>query len=142
VRGDLDLVRYIRVENEYLIPQTEACALASEGEVKISTTIAVGLAILLSGSLAAYAQTEPTVHHHVHHYVGPHHTIHHHYVEHNPAEAPAPAAVVATPAPQAAPFGLALPHIAPYPDGKGDEDGMSEDEDDCNKGCIDGNTPD
>ena len=47
-----------------------------------------------------------------------------------------------TPAPQAAPFGLALPHIAPYPDGKGDEDGLSEDQDDCNKGCIDGNTPD
>jgi hypothetical protein len=46
------------------------------------------------------------------------------------------------PAPQAAPFGLSLPHIAPYPDGKGDEDGMSEDEDDCNKGCIDGNGAD
>ena len=41
-----------------------------------------------------------------------------------------------------APFGLALPHIAPYPDGKGDEDGLSEDPNDCNKGCIDGNTPD
>ncbi len=49
----------------------------------------------------------------------------------------APAGVVA--APQAAPFGLALPHIAPYPNNKGDEDGLSEDQDDCNKGCIDGN---
>ena len=94
----------------------------------------------LSGSLAAYAQTEqPTVHHHHHHYA-PHHTVHHHYVAHGPAMAPAP--VVAPPAPQAAPFGLALPHIAPYPDNKGDEDGLSEDPDDCNKGCIDGNTPD
>jgi hypothetical protein len=37
---------------------------------------------------------------------------------------------------------LALPHIAPYPDNKGDADGLSEDQDDCNKGCIDGNTPD
>ena len=36
-------------------------------------------------------------------------------------------------------FGLALPHIAPYPNNKGDEDGLSEDQDDCNKGCIDGN---
>ena len=35
-----------------------------------------------------------------------------------------------------------LPHIAPYPDNRGDEDGSSEDQDDCNKGCIDGNTPD
>jgi hypothetical protein len=110
--------------------------------MKTSTTIAVAIATLLSAPLAAYAQTEqPTVHH----YHGPHHTVHHHFVAHNPAEAPAPAAAAATtpvPAPQAAPFGLAWPHIAPFQDGKGDEDGMSEDENDCNKGCIDGNTPD
>jgi hypothetical protein len=47
--------------------------------------------------------------------------------------------VAAPPAPQAAPFGLALPHIAPYPNNKGDVDGLSEDGNDCNKGCIDGN---
>jgi hypothetical protein len=108
--------------------------------VKTSSMIAVGFAALLSGSIAAYAQTEqPTIHHHyhVHHYVGPHHTVHHHYVA---APEPVPAAAV-TP-PQAAPFGLAFPHIAPYPDNKGDEDGLSEDEDDCNKGCIDGNGAD
>ena len=111
--------------------------------MKTSTSIALGFAILLSASLAAYAQTEPPVHHHVHHNVGPYHTVHHHYVVHGPAMAPGPAPVAATiPAPQAGPFGLALPHIAPYPDGKGDEDGLSEDQDDCNKGCIDGNTPD
>ena len=113
--------------------------------MKTSTTIAFALATVLSGSLAAYAQTEqptPYHHYHVHRYQGPHHTVHHHFVAHNPAEAPAPAAAATIAAPQAAPFGLALPHIAPYPDGKGDEDGMSEDEDDCNKGCIDGNTPD
>ena len=104
--------------------------------MKTSTTIALALATVLSGSLAAYAQTEqptPYHHHHVHRFQGPHHTVHHHFVAHNPAEAPAA---------QATPFGFALPHIAPYPDGKGDEDGLSEDEDDCNKGCIDGNTPD
>jgi hypothetical protein len=110
-----------------------------EGEVKTSTTIALAIASLLSGSLAAYAQTEqPTVHHHYHHDYPPHHTVHHHFVANNPA--PVPAAVTA--APQAAPFGLALPHIAPYPDSKGDEDGMSEDENDCNKGCLDGNGAD
>jgi hypothetical protein len=107
--------------------------------VKTSTTIALALAMALSGSLAAYAQTEqPNVHHHTQHHA-PHHTAHHHAVAHGPAMAPV---VLAPPAPQAAPFGLALPHIAPYPDNKGDEDGLSEDQNDCNKGCIDGNTPD
>jgi hypothetical protein len=116
--------------------------------VKTSTTIALALTILLAGSLAVYAQTEqptPYHHHHVHHFQGPHHSVDHRFVAQNPAPAvtpePAPAAAT-TVAPQAAPFGLALPHIAPYPDNKGDEDGLSEDENDCNKGCIDGNTPD
>jgi hypothetical protein len=80
------------------------------------------------------------VHHHDHHTYPPHRPVHHHYVAHGPAMAPAP--VVEAPPPQAAPFGLALPHIAPYPNNKGDEDGLSGDQDDCNKGCIDGNTPD
>ena len=71
----------------------------------------------------------------------PYHHPHHHAYHRLPvvrdaAPAPAPAA------PQAAPFGLALPRIAPYPDGKGDEDGLSDDPNDCNKGCIGGNTPD
>jgi hypothetical protein len=57
-----------------------------------------------------------------------------------PAIARAPV-VAAPPAPQAAPFGLALPHIAPYPDNKGDEDGLSDDTDNCNKGCV-GGAPD
>ena len=101
----------------------------------------IALAVAMSGSLAAYAQTEqPTMHHHYHHYA-PHHTVHHHGVAHGPAMVPA-GVVVAPPAPQAAPFGLAWPHIAPYPNNKGDVDGLSEDQDDCNKGCIDGNTPD
>ena len=38
---------------------------SQEGEVKTSTIIALALATALSGSLAAYAQTEqPTIHHH------------------------------------------------------------------------------
>jgi len=112
--------------------------------VKTSTTIAFALATLLSGSLAAYAQTEqptPYHHYHVHRFHGPHHTVHHHFVAHNAAQAPEPAAAAAaaaTAAPQAAPFGLSWPHVAPYPDNRGDEDGLSEDSDDCNKGCIDG----
>jgi hypothetical protein len=95
--------------------------------VKTSTTIALALATLLAGPVAAHAQTsEPSPYHHyqVHRYQGPHHTVHHRFVAHNPARAPAP--VVVAPAAQAAPFGLSWPHIAPYPDGKGDEDGLSE----------------
>jgi hypothetical protein len=115
--------------------------LAREGDVKTSTTIALALATVLSGSFAALAQTEQPVvdHHSIHHYP-PHHIVHHHYVAHG--DGPVAAPVVMAPAPQAAPFGLALPHIAPFPNNKGDEDGLSEDPDDCNKGCIDGNGAD
>jgi hypothetical protein len=110
------------------------------------TTIATALATLLSVSLAAYAQTEQTApyhHYHIHHFQGPHRTVHHRFVAHNPVQVPGSAPAAApTAAPQAAPVGLAWPHIAPYPDNKGDEDGLSEDQNDCNKGCIDGNTSD
>ena len=92
-----------------------------------SMTIALALATALSGS-CAYAQTEqPIVHHHTHRYYPPHPAVHHHT---------APAPVVTAPAPQAGPFGLALPHISPYPDNQGDDDGLSRDPDDCMKGCI------
>jgi hypothetical protein len=106
-------------------------------------TIALALAALLAGPVVANAQTaEPTPHHHypVHHFQGPHphHYVHHRFVAHNPAAAPAPTPAATTAAPQAGRFGLSWPHIAPYPDNKGDEDGLSEDPNDCNKGCIDG----
>ena len=92
-----------------------------------SMTVALALVMALSGT-RAYAQTEqPNAHHHTHHYA-PHHMVHRH-------TAPAPVAT----APQAGPFGLALPHIAPYPDNQGGEDGLSLDPDDCMKGCIGGN---
>lgn len=29
-----------------------------------------------------------------------------------------------------------FPHIAPYANGQGDEDGLSRDVNDCNKGCV------
>jgi hypothetical protein len=96
--------------------------------VKTSMTIALALVMALSGS-CAYAQTEqPIVHHHTHHYA-PHPAVRH----------AAPTPVATAPAPQAGPFGLALPHIAPYPDNQGDENGLSLDPDDCMKGCIGGN---
>ncbi len=101
-----------------------------------STLMALVLAGLLAAPVVAAAQTTPYHHSQVHRLKGPHHAVHHRFA------APAPTPVAAPAAPAANPFGLSLPHVAPYPDGKGDEDGLSEDPDDCNKGCIDGNTPD
>jgi len=113
--------------------------------MKISALAALIFAGSLAGPIAAAAQTaEPaTPYHHYQsqRFQGPHHTVHHHFVAHNPAPPAAPAVVAPAPAPQAAPFGLAFPHIAPYPNNKGDEDGLSEDPNDCNKGCI-GGAPD
>ena len=117
-----------------------------EGKVKTSNTLALAFVISLAGPIAAYAQTaEPTVpyhHYHYHRFQGPHphHHVVHHFVAKNPSPVAAPVVVAPPPAAPAQPFGFAFPSIKPYPDGKGDEDGLSEDENDCNKGCIDGNT--
>jgi len=119
-------------------------AFAKESELKMLSTLALAFAVSLAAPVAAYAQTAaPTVpyhHYHYHRFQGPHphHHVVHHFEAHNPSPVVAPV-VVAPPPAQAQPFGLAFPHIAPYPDNKGDEDGLSEDVNDCNKGCIDGN---
>ena len=102
--------------------------------MKASTTIALPLAMLLSGSLAAYAQTEqPTAHRHYH----GHHR--HHHVAHSPARASAPIAqrsgeTVENRTPQT--NQMFKPYAHP---GEGDSDGLSRDPDDCMKGCIGGN---
>jgi hypothetical protein len=44
------------------------------------------------------------------------------------------AATVATPAAT-----TAQPFLRPYPEGRGDTDGLSRDPDDCDRGCIGGN---
>ena len=115
-----------------------------EVEMRSITVLGIVLAACVSVPAIAIAQ-EPapqpangyhhTVHHHFHN--GERHQVHRFEARRAPPATPATAAMTA--APQAAPFGLALPHIAPYPNGKGDEDGLSEDPNDCNKGCIDGN---
>lgn len=112
-----------------------------EVEVKSIAVRNVALAACVSLPAIAIAQ-EPgpqapsgyhhAVHHHVHHRQRYHV---HRFEAQNPAVAPAAAT---TAAPQAAPFGLSWPHIAPYPDNKGDEDGLSGNTDDCNKGCVNG----
>jgi hypothetical protein len=116
--------------------------------VKTSKTVALTFAFALAGPLAAHAQatgettTHPAAlnhHYHVRHFQGPRHQVYRRF-EHPAVAAPVVAPAAAPPAVAAQPPGLAFPHIAPYPDGKGDEDGLSEDVNDCNKGCIDGNT--
>jgi hypothetical protein len=100
--------------------------------MRIGAALAFGFAVsLAAGSVACATEDAAPAAHPYHHH---HHRYHRLPVVRDAARAPAPAA--AAPAPQTAPFGLAWPHIAPYPDNKGDEDGLSEDEDDCNKGCI------
>jgi hypothetical protein len=110
--------------------------------VTTSTTIALAFAIALSGSLAAYAQTEqPAVHHHNHvpHSYGPHHTVHHHAVAHNPAPIPESTAAAQRPG-EVANNHQTNQMFKPYAQpGEGDSDGLSSDPDDCMKGCIGGN---
>lgn len=112
--------------------------------MKSIAILGIALAACVSVPALAIAQ-EPTAqpasgdHHTLHHqfHNGQHYRVHR-FEAHNPTAPPAAAAAAA---PQAAPFGLSWPHIAPYPDGKGDEDGLSEDANDCNKGCV-GGAPD
>ncbi len=100
--------------------------------------IFIGLGGVMFLAIPALAQetgapVEPAQHHRVYHHV--HHVYHHAHR----AVVPAPVAQNA-PAPVAPGLPSFFPHIAPYPDGKGDEDGLSENPDDCNKGCIGGNS--
>jgi hypothetical protein len=110
--------------------------------MRIATAFGLDLAISLASLATTYATedvppaTHPVMHPHHHHYRA------YHRIPAVRDTVPAPVVVAPPPTPQAAPFGLAWPRIAPYPDNKGDEDGLSEDQNDCNKGCIDGNTPD
>ena len=106
--------------------------------MKTLTTLALGLAALLSGSLAADAQTDEPAHYHhsqIHRFHGPHHTVHHRFVAHHPAPAAAadrPGEATATPQTNQ----MFKPYAHP---GEGDDDGLSRDPDDCMKGCIGGN---
>jgi hypothetical protein len=106
--------------------------------VKRSATIALALAVAMSGSFAACAQAEqPTVYHHshAHRYYGPHHTLHHHFVAHDRAPGAAPVAERPDSQPP-----RTNQMFQPYADpGQGDDDGLSRDPDDCMKGCIGGN---
>ena len=88
----------------------------------------VGLGVAAFFAMPAVAQDiHPVVHHHdyVNHHLGSGRTT---TEQRNYSAQVAP--------PVAPGFPSFFPHIAPYPDGKGDEDGLSRDPNDCNKGCI------
>ena len=117
------------------LEEVEVKSIAVPFVVLVACASVPAIAVAQEPAAGAASGYHHAVHHHVHN--GQHYRVHR-FEARNPAPAPSAATIAA---PQAAPFGLSLPHIAPYPNGKGDADGLSEDQDDCNKGCIDGNTP-
>ena len=88
-----------------------------------ATALALALGVILIGPTAKAMEDAPVSHHHRHHHKG--HAAPH-AVETPSAQHRAPAA--------AEPNG---PSLKPYAHpGDGDNDGLSRDPDDCNKGCI------
>ena len=99
--------------------------------MKYSLGLTFALAIAASSAAAQDApasKNAPVAHHH----------RHHHHTARSAATRPVPAAQSGTLGPVRPPIG---PYLhGPYPHtGDGDNDGLSRDPDDCNKGCIDGN---
>ncbi len=89
--------------------------------MKQASIIGLGIAAFLAFPALAQ-ETKPlvktVVHHHVYHHL--------HRAAQTAAVAPSATAVLPS----------FFPHIAPYPPGQGDTDGLSRDPNDCNKGCI------
>jgi len=98
--------------------------------MKYSLGLTFALAIAASSAAAQDApasKNAPVAHHH-----------RHHHTARPAATRPVPAAQSGTLGPIRPPIGPY--HHGPYPHtGDGDNDGLSRDPDDCNKGCIDGN---
>lgn len=96
----------------------------------MKTGIALAITLGIGAALPAFAAPTEPPHHHHHYY--------HHHRRHagarapETAEHPGPATIFRAPAPE-------QPIIAPYPPGQGDTDGLSQDPDDCNKGCVGAN---
>ena len=108
-------------------------------EAQMNSTLVVGIALAGGMALSTLAIAQeaarplaPTAHYHYHRHV------HHHVLRHVKTEAAQPAPLHAY-VPHTAPAPSTLPAIAPSPNVKRDEDGMSEDVNHCNMGCIGGN---
>jgi hypothetical protein len=97
--------------------------------MRLSAAAALALGVILAAPIAAIPYVDATpIHKHRSH-------THRAYtaVQTGKIELRSIARIPAEPAPSF------FPHIAPYPPGQGDTDGLSRNPDDCNKGCIGGN---
>ena len=106
-------------------------------DVKFSVWIfptLLGMGIAIAIALAAPAQAGEAADSGL---VRHHHPAHRHAHRAIHAEAIAPNATAQVPPSATAP--ILFPAARPYPNGQGDEDGLSRDINDCNKGCIGGN---
>ncbi len=99
--------------------------------MKRSIGLGVAFAVVLAAVPAIAGETSGSgaIHHHHHAYRHAHRAVR--------AEAIAPNATAQVPPAAVAP--AFAPAVRPYPNGQGDEDGLSRDINDCNKGCIGGN---
>jgi hypothetical protein len=97
--------------------------------MRLSAATALALGVIRAAPIAASAYVDATpIHKHGFH-------AHRAYkaVQTGKVEPSSTARIPAEPAPSF------FPHIAPYPPGQGDTDGLSRNPDVCNKGCIGGN---
>ena len=86
--------------------------------MKLPIAIGVALAAVVALPMAVEAGSNPK-------------TLQHRYLHRH--------SHIAVQPPSMAPVPTLFPAIAPYPDGRRDEDGLSRHINDCNKGCIGGN---
>ena len=97
---------------------------ATRREVLVKYSLGLAVALTLVASAAAAIENAPVRHHRHHH-------------RHQTTQ---PATNSSAPAAQNGNLDTIRSPLKPYPHpGDGDNDGLSRDPDDCNKGCIDGN---
>jgi hypothetical protein len=97
--------------------------------MKRSIELAVAFAVVLAAPAIAGVPANSGMIDHHHAYRQAHRAVH--------SEAIPPNAIARVPPAPAAP--ILFQAVRPYPNGQGDEDGLSRHIDDCNKGCIGGN---
>jgi hypothetical protein len=100
-------------------------------EQKMKRSFVLGAALAAALSLPSFAAEKSNAVESVHH-------RHHHHVVTRRVEENAIAPSATAQVPWLIPAFMS-PNVAPYANGQGDEDGLSRNIDDCNKGCIGGN---
>jgi len=97
--------------------------------MRLSATAALAFGVILATPIAANAYYGAAA-------IDKHRVHAHHTYRGVQTERIQPGSTTQVPAELAPSF---FPHIAPYPPGQGDTDGLGRNPDDCNKGCIGGN---